>query len=350
MRSITGVAGASLAASIALVVAAGATASAQPSAGGNKVAAEALFEDGRKLVAEGKYAEACSKFADSERLDPSLGTLLNLASCFEKLGRTASAWVTYREAASAANAAGRKDYIAIAERHADALATKLARLTVIVAQPIDGLRIVRDGVVVDRAEWGTPIPIDTGSHAIEAAAPGHRGWASTVDVTQDGTQATLTVPALEAAPEAAPAAASPPAPEPAPLVAPPTSLPPPDAGSSSGRGQRSVGLVLAGLGVVGLGTGTGLALSAKGKYNDSVRNHCERGNPNLCDPTGVSLRNDARSQGDAATLAFGIGAAALVAGGVLWLTAPSGQATRDSGAPKLVLIPTLGGAVVKGAW
>src|ERR1019366_5157952 len=56
------------------------------------VAAEALFEEGRSLVAAGKYAEACPKFADSERLGPSVATLLNLAKCWGRGGRTAPAW------------------------------------------------------------------------------------------------------------------------------------------------------------------------------------------------------------------------------------------------------------------
>src|SRR3954467_9213570 len=93
-----------------------ATAHAQAS---QKATAEALFEEGRKLMAEGKAADACPKFADSEQLDASSSTLLNLASCYEKLGRTASAWATYREAASLASANGRAEHLTIAQKRAD---------------------------------------------------------------------------------------------------------------------------------------------------------------------------------------------------------------------------------------
>src|SRR5580704_7129436 len=78
--------------------------------GANAPAAEALFAEGRRLVDAGDFANACPKFADSERLDPSVATLLNLGACYEKAGRTASAWATFREAISAAQAAKRDDY------------------------------------------------------------------------------------------------------------------------------------------------------------------------------------------------------------------------------------------------
>jgi hypothetical protein len=315
---------------------------------GEKISAEALFEDGRRLVGEGKYAEACPKFLASQRLDPSAGTLLNLASCLEKQGLVASAWQTYKEAASAADAAGRRDYVGTAQRHAEALVPRLARLTVNVEQPVDGLHVKRDGVVVDRAEWGVPIPVDTGSHTIEAAAPAHKGWAAAAVVGQDGAQVKVTVPALEAAPEeAAPPAPPPPSP-PGPAQAPPAGAgvvgsPGPQHAASST--QRSIGWVVGGIGVVGLGVGAGLAVLAKSKNSSSLAN-CESASPNLCSPTGISERDSALSAGNASTVAVGVGAAAVVGGLLLVFTAPSSSAA----AAAWVVGPTPGGAVVRGTW
>jgi hypothetical protein len=308
------------------------------------VTAEALFEDGRQLMTQGKYAEACPKFAASERLDPSTATLLNLASCYERQGRTATAWATYKEAASAANAAGRNDYLVAAERHASGLEANLARLTLNVDQPVEGLHVERDGTPVDRAEWGISIPVDPGSHSIAASAPGHKGWASTVAVTQHGAQVTLTVPALEIlAPEAS--APSPPAPVAASIAVTPA---PVEADRHSGSSaQTTIAWVIAGVGVAGLGIGTGFAISAKNKYNSTL-SQCEQVDADLCTSQGVSARNDARSQGDVATLAFGVGAAAVVAGAVLWLTAP--HAGSDRQGTSLLVAPTLGGAALRGTW
>ncbi len=349
MRLIRAIMGGAFAASWGLGMLLARTAGAQtPPPATNKVAAEALFEDGRRLVAAGSFAEACPKFADSERLDPSAGTLLNLASCYEKLGRAATAWATYREAASAANASGRTEYLATAQRHADALAPTLARLTVTVAKPVEGLQVSRDGVRVERAEWGTPIPVDTGPHSLEAVAPGHKSWASGVDVPKDGLQVSVSVPALEALPGEPPApVVVPPPPGPS-LVPPPPAPALPERAEGGGSGQRILGLVVAGVGVVGLGVGAGFAVSAKSQYNTSLGN-CETGNPNVCNGTGVSQRNDARSAGNIASVAVSVGAAALAGGAVIWLTAPRAGQPPSSSA-RIGLAPTLGGAVVQGAW
>ena len=315
--------------------------------GSDKVAAEALFEDARKLAAAGKYADACPKFADSERLDPSPSTLLNLANCWEKVGRTATAWATYREAESAANAAKRQDYMATAQRHADALAPKLARLTIKVEQPIAGMQVRRDAVSVASAEWGVAIPIDQGSHAIDASAPGYKDWATRVDVSQDGAQVTTSVPPLDAIAAGSTAPASSPsiAVAPLPAPAPPTSL---DHALGRESSQSTVGLVVGGLGVAGLGVSGALALIAVGKKNDSLAHHCPAA-PNSCDAPGVSERNDALSLGDTASWVLGISAAVLATGIVTWLSAPRGS-TESAHAARVMVVPGVGGAAVAGTW
>ena len=337
--------------SAALLLALPEAADAQSSPENDKIAAQALFEDGRQLVVAAKYAEACPKFADSQRLDPSTATLLNLANCWENLGRTATAWETYREAQSAAHVAGRQDYFATAERHANALAPKLARITIHVPEATDGIQIERDGVVVGRAEWGLAIPVDTGAHAFAATAPGRKAWATTIDVLQDGAALTVTVPELEPLPFETPplAGKAPPTAttgqNPTPLA--PGVAEPSNDNRANGSSQRAIAWVVGGLGVVGLGVSVGLAVVAKNKYNDSLSNCLT--DHDVCNAQGLQQRGDARTAGDAATVAFGLGAAAVVAGGILWFTAPRRDGDA-SGRMAIALAPTLGGAMLRGTW
>lgn len=316
-----------------------------------KVAAETLFEEGRRLMAEGKAAEACPKFAESQRLDPSPGTLLNLASCYEKSDRPATAWATYREGASASSAAGRQDLLATAQRHADSLFPTLPRLSVSVPTPRDGMSVALDGVSVGRAEWGVAVPVDPGDHTVEATAPRFVSWSTKITVGKEGTTTTISVPALEPAPEPSPRATAAPATTlvPPPPVS-PSPQPPPEA---EGRGttQRVVGIVVGAAGIVGLGLSVGFAANAKSTYNASLAD-CEPGKPNLCTQDGVNQRNSALNSGNIATVALVAGGVATAAGLVLWLTAPHSHASSSQAALSLVPVvgDGLGGAALRGAW
>ncbi|MDB4959102.1 MAG: hypothetical protein JWO36_6671 [Myxococcales bacterium] len=159
-----------------------------------------LFRNGRDLLKAGKIPEACEAFAHSEKLEPRVGTLLNLADCRERQGQTATAWKLFVEARDlAASTEDRRQNEA--EKRAAAIKSKLAYITIAVApeRQIDGLVIKRNGLAVDRAQWSTPVPQDPGDYIFEAAAPRFKPWSArqTLGVTGD---LTVEIPALEAEP------------------------------------------------------------------------------------------------------------------------------------------------------
>src|SRR5215472_8167327 len=138
----------------------------------DKAAAETLFEDGKRLMHDKRFAEACPKLAESLHLDPGIGTMLWLADCYEKTGRIASAWAEFREAAESA-AREHDNREKVARERAAKLESRLPRLTLVIpaASQVDGLEIKRDAEVVDKAVWGTEMPVDPGSHLLAASAP-----------------------------------------------------------------------------------------------------------------------------------------------------------------------------------
>src|SRR5688500_12989999 len=94
------------------------------------VIAQSLFDEGRNLLAAGKIKEACVKFAESQRLDPGGGTLLNLALCHEREGKIATASAELEAATAQAIKDGRKDREGIARDHFAALQPRLPKLVV----------------------------------------------------------------------------------------------------------------------------------------------------------------------------------------------------------------------------
>ncbi|GAC1553534.1 MAG: hypothetical protein NVS3B10_15270 [Polyangiales bacterium] len=316
----------------------------------DKPAAEILLKQGLDLEAAGKLPEACAKLEGSLQLYPSLNTEYHLADCFEKIGKTASAWFDFNEVADKAHAAGESAKEAKARERAAAIASKVSHLTVVVTGETAGLEIKRDGVSINKATWGTQLPIDAGEYAIEASAAGKEPFRTKITVKRDGDDVKLEIPALgEAKAGTATTTATTTT-----TVAPTTATtaasgqPTTDAGNTSsggGSGRKTLGLVVAGAGVVAMGVGGILGLSAKSKYDGAS---CTG---NLCDGPGLQTRDDARSKGNLATVVFAVGAAALIGGGVLWLTAPSGEPTAAQGsAPKVTAGLTLGGVVVGGSF
>src|SRR5260370_8395896 len=95
---------------------------------GDRAAAQALFDSGKKHMVEGNYTQACHEFEDSQNHDAGLGTQFQLANCWQHLGRTASAWSLFREVESGAHAIGQNGRERVAHDRAAALEPRLSKI------------------------------------------------------------------------------------------------------------------------------------------------------------------------------------------------------------------------------
>lgn len=315
-------------------------------------AAQALFDQARELSRQGKFAEACPKFQESNRLDPGIGTQFNLADCYEQSGRVASAWATFLDVASQARATNQMDREKAATKRAEKLQPRLPRLVVNVPEgsKTAGLEIRRNGMLVGSAQWGTPVAVDPGEIELTASAPGKQTLRQTLRV-EEGKTASYNLPALVAdsaagassTPQAGATVAAPPVTPAAPPPAPP-SAPPPSEQQASVKGGNGPWIVtLAGVGVVGLGLGTAFGLMAKSKYDESKADgRCDLDDANSCSPAGIEMRNDAISKGNIATVGFIVGGAALAGAGIVWLASGSSNEKRSSSKGHWRAAPALG--------
>jgi len=301
----------------------------------NRARAQQLFDSALVDAEAGKFASACPKFQASHDADPKPSTLLNLASCYEKNGQTASAWGAFREAEGLARKAGRTDWEATARTRAEALEPKLLRLTVQVPESsrLPGLTVTRDGARVTAGEWGVAIPVDAGEHVIAATATGRSPWETRTTVKESGS---IAVPILETVPEAAPAL--------------PPAVPPVEARRAAPTSWwtplRTTGAMVAGVGAVGLIAGTALGFLAKGKYDDA-KGRCANG-ARGCPTDAVSDSDAAYGLATGASAIFVVGAVAAAGGVALLVLAPSGAPEFPGRSATLHLGP--GSAHVVGRW
>jgi hypothetical protein len=294
-------------------------ANADPSLADKSIATQ-LFKEGRALLEQGRVPQACRKLEESQRLEPGGGTLLNLALCHEREGRAATAWAEFTEALGIAKRDDRPQRVEFAHAHISLLEPALSRLSINVSGAADlpDLEIKRDGSILGRAAWGSPIPVDPGDHLVEAVAPGKIPWKQSVLLAPNADSKTIVVPVLEDAPLQENVESSPSAPPR--RVAP---VPAADLGNAthekvpegSGAGTLAGWLALS-LGVAASGVGTYFAVLAISQKSDADHN-C----PNdACSAQGARQTSDAIKSANFATIGLGVGVVGLGLGTVLFAT------------------------------
>jgi hypothetical protein len=287
--------------------------------------AEQLFSDGKKLMGEGKFEEACPKLAESQRLDPAGGTILNLAVCHENQGRFASAWSEFREALAMARTDGRRDREQLALEHSTQIELKVSHLTLVVdpKAELQGLTIKLDGEAIGHAAWSSQLPVDPGAHEVIASALGRLDQRVTVQVVGVADTKTVTILPLDDVPAAA------------------SSGPSPEATSEPAQptGKRVVGFIVGGVGLVGIGVGTLFGIDALQKRHDSDAS-CSG---NTCrNQSGVALNDDAQRFAIYSDVGLGVGIVGLVVGTYLVVTGGASKPVAASTALHVNVRPVIG--------
>jgi len=265
---------------------------------------------------DGQYQEACERLEQSNSIDRGIGTMLYLAECYEKSGKTASAWALFREASSLAQAGGQGERAEAGKRRAAQLEKGLSRLTIQVpaGSRLPGLEVQNNGTPVHPSVWGYAAPIDPGTHRIQARAPGYVAWSKDVKVEDHAGNSALEIPALERDANA-PVAAAPSAQQ----TAQASDGSQPSESGPRGRmsTQRIVGLAIGGAGVVAVAVGGIFGIRAIAKNNKAG---CDSGG---C--AGSAARDDnekALSAAKVSNALWGVGGALVVGGLVTFLVAP----------------------------
>lgn len=336
----------SLGASLALIFVAGTAAATAPEASTKAAGAEALYEEARGLMKQGDYDRACPKFKQSHDLDPGGGTLLNLAECYEKQGKFASAWSTFKEALVIAQRDGRSERVDYAKKHLAIVEPKLSKITIEVPKEANepGLTVTLDGAPLGAAAWGVGMPVDPGTHQVTASAPNKVAFEQSVEI--ENGSATLKIPKLADAPGATAGARA---------VDTDTEKKPVTDEAKAGSGKRTAGFVVGGVGIVALGVGSYFGMRAFSQWSDREDN-CVGG----CNSAAKSAGDDAKTAATISNIGIGLGVAAIGVGTYLILTSNSAgepsasqrQSRREARA--LQFLPTLGpsggGLVLRGAY
>lgn len=323
--------------------------------------AEELFRQAKKLMAEQRYADACPKFEASFDLDPGIGGELNIARCYEEWGKLGRAYRAYVDAEQQAKNAGDARAPKIRELVAK-LEPQVPRLVIKVPKSpeFEDVRISVDGMVVSKADLARPYLVDPGPKQIEYALANGTRQTLLIPIERGATkEITLELPrdgkTAKDAKESPPAGSR-------------TKSgkdrfaddrgrrrrPGDDLGKANtvdasppGRNMRIAGIVTGSAGVVAIGVSTVLALSARSKYNDALKSHCQ-GVKDACDLQGLTDTRNARSLANVATIVFSAGLAATVGGIALYIAAPRGEKRKQNAYYLVPEVSPEGGGVAFG--
>jgi hypothetical protein len=284
---------------------------ALPAVADDRAAAEELFLRGKEAMTHQDYARACKFFEDSYKLDPAMGTLLNLAVCHRDSGHASTAWGEFKQLEGQALRASppQLDRAKVAREQADALYPRVSRIKVLVLPSVrvPGIEVQVDGRVQAESLWDIGVPADPGTHAIKATAPGKLPFEKIIKIDDERMTTSVQVLPLRNAPPGMIANANE-------KRSGPTLVEAEDAASS--RAQRVAGYVVVAGGGAALITGAVFGVLAAGASSDAAKCAPDR----RCLSSNRQELNDANTAFDRANIYANVAhilvPLGLIAGGI----------------------------------
>jgi hypothetical protein len=270
-------------------------------------AAEALFRQGRAASEKQDFKTACAKFRESNRLDPAVGTVFNIADCEEKLGRLATSWTLFQEVVQRLPPADNRR--AIAEQRAAKLEPRVPKLSIHLQAAERGeITVRRDGVSLGSASLDTALPVDPGEHVVVVEAPGTEPAEFRAQVGE-GESAVLAV-----TPGARLGTAEQPK--------------PPTSASKAPPPNRTAAYVVGAVGIAGLVTGAIAGVLVLDKKS-TVNSECVG---KQCSQAGLDAANAGKTLGVITTAGLVTGVVGLGAASYLFVSVPSPAESAHSSA------------------
>lgn len=321
--------------------------SASPAGGASNEAqvaqAQTLFNEAAELTSQGKFVDACNKLEASLELHDGAGTAFNLARCWQKIGRTASAHAMFETVLRKTTELGQTERADAAREKLLALTPKLSYLRIELSERAPGTEIRRAGEIVPESDWNKAVAVDPGEYELRVTAEGREPWSLEVKVVDPASTVSVIVPQLTNKPK--PVAKKP--------LAKPQPKPAPVAEKSGSNLNRTIGIGAAAVGVGGIALGIVKGVQYMGLHDDAKA---------VC-PASVNctadeiarhdeLLADSRSARNWSYVGFAVGGVALASAGYLLFIAPSGKEKPKVGRIDAtpLLGPDLVGASLEGSF
>ena len=259
-------------------------------------------------MAAKKFDVACAKFRESNRLDPAVGTLFNLANCEAQRGQLVTAWTLYRQVLEKLPPDDSR--ASVAKAQVQSLDARVPRLTIRARGEMPaGTVVTIAGLALSPASLNSPLPLNPGRYAISVASPGRSTQEFSVALAE-GDAAEFPVFVGDST--------SSPAPPVAPRVAVSQSE---SASTDDDRNNREL-LAYTGIGVGAVGFTLGIITGLAGLHQESLGNQSCSDATRTCNQTGYDANQSAKSLATVSTVGFVVGVLAGGAGTYLWLTLP----------------------------